>query len=573
MKRFSIPKMGIATKFTTLVAILVILVLTGFSYLAIVNEIQLAESLIEELRRSEKKVEKEFIKKATDLLEKKGKNGTELVTKVSKESLYNFSPDSLDEFFQAILEDPEIFAIYVQNIDKEPFSAGWKENGKIKVKAYGELPESLNLENVFHRTMKIIREGENVGEATLYITDIPMKEEVERKKEESERTIKRFQKITEESKNKAIKNLAILTIVSIIFIVVIIFVVLHFLVIRPINITKQMTQDIAEGEGDLTKRLAAKSGDEIGELCYWFDVFMNKLQDIIKDLGSDAQSVDTSSLQLSSLSEAMNRGTKDTDATVSSMVERTEKMSQMMSSVENIVSDASTNAGIIASSSEEMYATIEEISKNVSNALSITQKAVKEVEDTTKRVEELGKAAKEISNVTENISDISEQVNLLALNATIEAARAGEAGKGFAVVAQEIKELAKQTSEATLDINKKVDRIQSTTSGTIEGISTISGIVREINEIVETISAAIVEQSATTKEITKNITEMDSGIANIKKSTQETASISQELTDGTTDVTKSVTSIRENSNNVEDSAKKLVTLAGNLNKIVGSFKV
>ena len=113
---------------------------------------------------------------------------------------------------------------------------------------------------------------------------------------------------------------------------------------------------------------------------------------------------------------------------------------------------AATNIALVATATDEMTSTINEIVKSTEKAQEITKSAVREAGSASEKVDELGRAAVEIGKVTEAITEISEQTNLLALNATIEAARAGEAGKGFAVVANEIKELAKQTAGATGDL-------------------------------------------------------------------------------------------------------------------------
>jgi putative methionine-R-sulfoxide reductase with GAF domain len=136
-----------------------------------------------------------------------------------------------------------------------------------------------------------------------------------------------------------------------------------------------------------------------------------------------------------------------------------------------------------------------EISKNASEAASITQKASETGEKTRLAVSNLNESAVAINRVVEIIRGIAAQTNLLALNATIEAASAGEAGKGFAVVANEVKELAKQSAAATDDIRQQVEAIQHNTSATTESITEITEIVNTINDINATISGAIEEQS------------------------------------------------------------------------------
>src|SRR6185503_10372159 len=108
--------------------------------------------------------------------------------------------------------------------------------------------------------------------------------------------------------------------------------------------------------------------------------------------------------------------------------------------------DASSNVQTVAAASEELSASIAEISRQVTNAATTASRAVDEARQTDATVQGLAETAGRIGDVVKLISDIASQTNLLALNATIEAARAGEAGKGFAVVASEVKGLANQTA-------------------------------------------------------------------------------------------------------------------------------
>src|SRR5205823_4258541 len=112
---------------------------------------------------------------------------------------------------------------------------------------------------------------------------------------------------------------------------------------------------------------------------------------------------------------------------------------------------------------DELYASIGEISRQVQESSSIAVEAVQQAQDTDTRINELSKAAGRIGDVVKLITAVAEQTNLLALNATIEAARAGEAGRGFAVVATEVKALAAQTATATEEIGRQVKGMQAAT--------------------------------------------------------------------------------------------------------------
>ncbi len=258
-------------------------------------------------------------------------------------------------------------------------------------------------------------------------------------------------------------------------------------------------RDIAEGEGDLTKRIALKANDEIGELGQCFNTFIAKLQGIIGTISTNTATLGSEAQTLANVAGEMAANAQDTSQRSENVAAAAEEMSANLSNVASTMEESTTNTSMVASAAEEMTATISQIAGNAEQAHGISEMAVKKAEDTSKRMVELGAAADAISRVTETITEISEQTNLLALNATIEAARAGEAGKGFAVVANEIKELAKQTAEATLDIKRQIDGVQSTTSTAVGEIKEISKVINSVNEIVATISTAVGEQWASNR--------------------------------------------------------------------------
>ena len=161
---------------------------------------------------------------------------------------------------------------------------------------------------------------------------------------------------------------------------------------------------------------------------------------------------------------------------------------------------------VVASSAEELNASIQEISHQVQRAAQKSSEAVNEARESSERITTLSQAAEQIGDVVNLINDIAEQTNLLALNATIEAARAGDAGKGFAVVASEVKSLAGQTAKATQDITVQIKEVQSATEATVTSIGNVTSTIDELSEIASTIASAVEEQSAATQEVTGNIT-------------------------------------------------------------------
>lgn len=343
-------------------------------------------------------------------------------------------------------------------------------------------------------------------------------------------------------------------------------------ILLPILAACRMVQDVAEGEGDLTKRLAV-GGDEVGELSSWFNIFIEKLHGIISQVQTNLSTLNNSTGELSSLSEMLASGADDATSRSHNVASAAEEMSSNMNAVAAASEQASTNVNMVASASEEMSATVNEIAGNTAKARQITEEAVAKTDTASKRVDELGGAANEISKVTEVITEISEQTNLLALNATIEAARAGEAGKGFAVVANEIKELAKQTAEATLEIKQKIEAIQSSTNLTVTEISEINAIINDVNEVVTTIATAVEEQSASTSEIATNVSQAAQGITEVNENVSQSSTVSGEISQDITEVSQIAGQLKDNSTKVNSQSTELASLADQLSVIVNQFKL
>jgi methyl-accepting chemotaxis protein len=365
----------------------------------------------------------------------------------------------------------------------------------------------------------------------------------------------------------------VLFVVVVICSVILVSIIISGAVTKPLSNTVAMIKDIAQGEGDLTRRLDVNSGDEVGELSRWFNAFIENLHYMVKSIAENAKSLTDSSQELTRLSGLMDKSSVDMSHRADAVASSAHDMRTNMSSVSSSMQEASMNTGVVASATEEMTSTINEIATNSEKARDITDKAVAQAKKASDRVRELGIAANDIGKVTETITEISEQTNLLALNATIEAARAGEAGKGFAVVANEIKELARQTAEATKDIKIKIEGIQGSTSGTISDIGEISKVINDVNDIVSTIATAVEEQSATTKEIAKNVVVVSQVIMEINSNVEQSSSFSAQIAADISEVNSSTKSMSGNCSLMNKSTDQMKGLAGTLKDLVGKFKI
>jgi methyl-accepting chemotaxis protein len=189
---------------------------------------------------------------------------------------------------------------------------------------------------------------------------------------------------------------------------------------------------------------------------------------------------------------------------------------------------ASTNVGTVAAATEELTASINNISLQVTRSAEIAGKAAEEARRTNAVVEGLAAGTQKIGEVVTLIQNIASQTNLLALNATIEAARAGEHGKGFAVVASEVKALANQTAKATEEISAQVQGIQSATGDAVTAIQAIGGTIAEIDAISNEIATAVEQQGLATREISGNVQQAADGTRNVNNSILSVSRTSEE---------------------------------------------
>ncbi len=367
-------------------------------------------------------------------------------------------------------------------------------------------------------------------------------------------------------------SIALISLASILIAGVLIFIAATA-IIKPINRAIEGLKDIAQGEGDLTMRLAVTTKDEVGELAKWFNTFIEKLQQIIGRISDNTRQVHLSISELSGIAANMAQNAEETSGRANNVATAAEEMSANLNNVAAAMEESTTNTNMVASAAEEMNATINQIAQNAEQAHSISEQAVHQAANTSEKMAELGQAAQAIGKVTEAITEISEQTNLLALNATIEAARAGEAGKGFAVVANEIKELAKQTAAATQDIKNQIAGVQGTTKSTVAEINQISKIINSVNEIVATISTAVGEQSAATEEIANNIAQASQGLGEVNENVNQSSAVASTITQDIAGVNMASGEISSSSKQVKSSAETLKTLADELQGIVNTFKI
>jgi methyl-accepting chemotaxis protein len=327
---------------------------------------------------------------------------------------------------------------------------------------------------------------------------------------------------------------------------------------------------LSSGETDLAVPAAADS-DEIGEMARSLEVFRSGEIDR-RTMAARQQSEQAAQRARGAAIERMIGEFRATVtaviAAVSDNVGRMETTARTLSSIaaeaDNQARAASasseqtsSNVRSVAGATEELGASILEISDQAAQANSVVERATVIAHNADQLVGQLSSGASRIGDVIKLIRAIAEQTNLLALNATIEAARAGEAGRGFAVVASEVKTLASQTAKATEEISGQIGAIQGSTAQAVEAIRQITSVMGDVSRFTSTIAASVEEQSASTQEIGRNVHEAATG--------------ARELAGNMATVTEAIEETNRSATHVLDASSALTAQAGTLQQAVDDF--
>ena len=301
-------------------------------------------------------------------------------------------------------------------------------------------------------------------------------------------------------------------------------------VIPPLNKLLASLRDVNSGSGDLSRRLAHDSQDEVGEIVEEFNAFVAKLQTIIMDVVRSSNELNKTSADMLDVVGQAEKG-------VLQQQDETMHVATAMSQMSATVQEIARNAASAAEAADQADKETSQSKQVVTQTKQSINLLANEVEKATQVIHQLELDSDNIGTILDVIRDIADQTNLLALNAAIEAARAGEQGRGFAVVADEVRSLASRTQDSTQQIREMIEKLQGGANNAVtvmetgssqaqlsvqqatqaeESLEVVTRAVATINEMNMQIASAAEEQSAVSAEINRNV-------HNISQGSEETA--------------------------------------------------
>ena len=331
------------------------------------------------------------------------------------------------------------------------------------------------------------------------------------------------------------------------------------ILIQPLHVMTRAMADIADGEGDLTKRLTIQNNDEFGTLGTAFNRFVERIHGSIREVSSATGQVNEVALRVVA---ASNSSMFNSDQQAS----RTSSVAAAINQLGAAAQEIARNAAQASSQASDARSLAEDGQQVVDRSIVAMNQLSSMLSASSTNIESLNSKTVNIGQILEVITSISQQTNLLALNAAIEAARAGEAGRGFAVVADEVRNLAHRTQESAQQVQTMIEELQV---GARESVSTMSDSQRHSQDSVEIANLA----GERLNSVTLRIGEIDGMNQSVATATEEQTAVVESIN---VDITEINTLNQEGVENLQATLRACADLeqqAARLKQLVGSFRI
>ena len=338
-----------------------------------------------------------------------------------------------------------------------------------------------------------------------------------------------------------------------------VYILIRSLVLAPVDEVTRSLATIAGGGGDLTRRLPTDSKNEIAALAHNFNLVMEHIADIIRNV---MQVNDKVRVNVNKMSGA-------TESTVNSTSQQLREIELVATAVEEVSASANEIARHAGDTAERTTATsvlADEGNTIVNLSLEKVNRLTGQIEATAQKIQVLKNNSVNIGSVMEVIRTIAEQTNLLALNAAIEAARAGEQGRGFAVVADEVRSLAQKTRSSTEEIESIIVQLQRAADEAHQAMNTSTESARETIDTASKVGSAL-------DKIRANIGIINDMNHQIATASHQQSSVANEVSKNITAIHGLSENVAENAQVVNHSGSQLINETSELKKQIDTFKV